>query len=70
VEKSEALRQAICGRNASAKGLKSGKALLIQGGDLTIDSSDDSLHSTGQIQIQTGQLTISPVMTASMPIPP
>jgi len=44
---------------ASAKGLKSAKGILIQGGDLTIDSSDDSLHSNGQIQIQTGRLTIS-----------
>lgn len=44
---------------ASAKGLKSGEALLIQGGDITIDSSDDSLHSNGQIRIQAGQLNIS-----------
>jgi len=38
----------------SAKGLKAGVDLTIDGGTITIDSSDDSLHSNGTITINGG----------------
>lgn len=38
----------------SAKGLKAGTAMYLNGGDFTIDSSDDSIHSNGNITINDG----------------
>ena len=43
----------------SAKGLKAGVALWIDGGAFTVDSSDDCLHSDGEIQITAGTLSLS-----------
>jgi hypothetical protein len=43
----------------SAKGLKSGTDLVINGGNFTIDSSDDSIHSNGTILIENGDFLIS-----------
>lgn len=43
----------------SAKGLKAGTALLISGGAVTIDSSDDAIHSNGNVLINAGILTLS-----------
>lgn len=43
----------------SAKGLKAGSGILIKGGALSIDSSDDSIHSNGEVLIKAGDLTIS-----------
>ena len=39
---------------ASAKGLKAGSAIYLNGGDFTIDSSDDSIHSNGNITVNNG----------------
>lgn len=38
----------------SAKGLKAGSAIYLNGGDFTIDSSDDSIHSNGNITVNNG----------------
>lgn len=43
----------------SAKGLKAGLTLLISGGDLDIDSSDDAVHSNGDVDIESGSILIS-----------
>jgi hypothetical protein len=43
----------------SAKGLKAGVALAITGGTITIDSSDDSLHSNGSITISGGDIDLA-----------
>ncbi len=42
----------------SAKGLKSYSVLTILGGDITVDSSDDSLHANGSIEIKDGVLNL------------
>lgn len=47
------------GNTASAKGLKCAKALIINGGVFTVDSSDDALHCNGDMTITGGQLTIA-----------
>jgi len=44
---------------ASAKGMKGGTAVLITGGTITIDSSDDSVHTNGDGEITGGTLTLS-----------
>lgn len=44
---------------ASAKGLKSSGALLIESGTITADSSDDALHSNGDVTIRGGTLILS-----------
>ncbi len=41
----------------SAKGIKGGAAVVIQGGTTKIDSSDDALHSDGSITISGGTIT-------------
>ncbi len=43
----------------SAKGLKAGVALWIDGGTFDVDSSDDCVHSNGEIQITAGTLSLS-----------
>lgn len=43
----------------SAKGLKTAGVLYITGGTISIDSSDDSLHSDGDIEIHGGTLSLS-----------
>lgn len=43
---------------ASAKGLKSGKELIVNGGTITVDSSDDSLHCNGDMTIAGGNLAL------------
>lgn len=44
---------------ASAKGIKAGSALFISGGSLSIDSSDDSVHSNGDVAFTGGTLSLS-----------
>ena len=44
---------------ASAKGLKGSLAVVIEGGDITVDSSDDSVHSNGDIAITGGALNMN-----------
>lgn len=43
----------------SAKGLKAGVGIIIDGGSITIDSSDDAVHANGQITINGGLISIS-----------
>ncbi len=43
----------------SAKGIKSGDNLVIENGDITIDSSDDSIHSNNYIGIKSGTYHLS-----------
>lgn len=45
--------------SGSAKGLKAGVAVTVTGGTITIDSSDDAIHSNGSITIDGGTLAIT-----------
>lgn len=45
--------------SASAKALKAGTAVNISGGEFTIDSADDSIHSNGTINITGGKIKAS-----------
>ena len=45
--------------SVSAKGLKATKALAINGGTITIDSSDDSIHSNDAVVINGGTLNLT-----------
>ena len=44
---------------ASAKGLKAGSTLTVSGGTITVDSSDDAIHSNGTAELSGGTLTLS-----------
>ena len=41
----------------SAKGLKAGNSITVSGGSVTIDSSDDAVHSNGNITMSGGTVT-------------
>lgn len=43
----------------SAKGIKGGLGIMILGGVIDIDSSDDAVHSNGYVEIENGTLNIS-----------
>lgn len=43
----------------SAKGLKAGTALVIDGGVIQLDSSDDAVHSNGDVTINGGAIELS-----------
>lgn len=43
----------------SAKGLKAGTELSLNGGSFTIDSADDALHSNGNLSVNGGSLQIA-----------
>jgi hypothetical protein len=45
--------------STSTKGLKSGTAIVINGGIFNIDSADDSLHSNGTLDIYAGTFNIA-----------
>lgn len=45
--------------SVSAKGLKAAGDVLIQGGNFTIDSSDDAVHSNANVTITGGEFAIS-----------
>ena len=45
--------------SVSTKGIKSGAALTISGGVITVDAKDDAVHANGDIVISGGELTIS-----------
>ena len=47
------------GDGVSAKGLKAGADLTIQGGTIAIDASDDALHSNGSLAISGGDLLLA-----------
>lgn len=42
------------GSSDSAKGLKGGAGIYLNGGDFTIDSSDDSIHCNGSVTVNAG----------------
>ena len=46
-------------KSSSAKGLKADGAIVINGGEFVIDSSDDTLHSNDSVTITGGSLTLS-----------
>lgn len=43
----------------SAKGLKAGSAVTITGGIITIDASDDAVHSNGSLMVSGGEITMA-----------
>ena len=45
--------------DVSGKGCKSGGALVITGGDITVDATDDAIHSNSDITISGGTLSLS-----------
>lgn len=47
------------GDNISSKGVKAGKEITINSGNITVNSTDDSIHSNGSIIINGGTLTIN-----------
>ncbi len=47
------------GDSISAKGIKGTESIVINGGDITVDSADDAVHSDGSIDINGGVMTIS-----------
>lgn len=46
------------GSGTSGRGIKAGLLIAVAGGNLTIDSADDSLHSNGVLMISGGTFTI------------
>lgn len=44
---------------ASTKGLKADEKLVIKGGTIRVDSSDDAVHSDGRVRIHGGHLTLA-----------
>ena len=47
------------GESISSKGLKAGKEITVNSGNITINSTDDSIHSNGTLIINGGTLTIN-----------
>ncbi|MCG3142248.1 MAG: hypothetical protein HDKAJFGB_03656 [Anaerolineae bacterium] len=47
------------GEDDSAKGIKTGAQLVIDGGAFTIDAADDALHSNDALTINNGEITIA-----------
>lgn len=45
--------------DVSAKGIKGGSGLLLEGGVWTLDTADDALHSNGDLTVKGGTLTLS-----------
>ena len=45
--------------DATSKGVKSGGAMIISGGELTVNSTDHCVHSAGTLNITDGSLTLS-----------
>jgi hypothetical protein len=44
--------------SVSMKALKAGKQLTVTGGDVTVDSEDDALHSNGTVTVTAGTISI------------
>jgi len=47
------------GESTSQKGLKGSAAVFITGGNITIDSVDDAIHSNGNVTVTDGELNLS-----------
>lgn len=45
--------------STSMKGIKSGTAIFINGGDFTVDSADDTIHSNANVAISGGTFSLS-----------
>ncbi len=52
-------KAADSGTSESMKGLKAGTAVTINGGELEIDSADDSIHSNGTVRISNGDIRLA-----------
>lgn len=50
---------AVSATTASAKGLKAGTALVIAGGTISLDCSDDAIHSNGRVDITGGTIALA-----------
>ncbi len=51
--------QMVIEETESTKGIKAGMLLMVTGGEITIDSHDDALHSNDILSISDGAMTIS-----------
>lgn len=47
------------GDSVSTKAIKAGSEITVTGGNFTLDSADDALHSNGSVTVSGGSLTIS-----------
>lgn len=54
----EAPAAATDDESVSMKALKAAKQLIVSGGDITVDSEDDALHSNGTISVTVGTISI------------
>ncbi len=52
-------KNSLTSADESMKAIKAGKELIIDDGEINIDSADDSLHSNGTIVINQGKIVIS-----------
>ena len=43
----------------SSKGIKSGWMLTVNGGEINVNSTDHAVHSTGEIDLNSGKLTLA-----------
>lgn len=50
---------AAAAATASAKGIKAGVALTLNGGDYTLNTADDALHTNGDMRVTGGSFTIA-----------
>ncbi len=58
-ESSGASASASTTDDVSTKGLKAGVAVVISGGEITVDSADDAVHSNDSVAISGGTFTLS-----------
>ncbi len=47
------------GVNPEAKGLKAGVSVVVEGGQITVDSYDDAVHSNGRVTVRAGALALA-----------
>lgn len=45
--------------DSSAKGVKAGVFLIVEGASLDVDSADDSLHSKGALRLSSGTISVA-----------
>lgn len=58
-ERPDSNSQTTAAETASAKGLKAGSAIYLQDGIYKIDTSDDTIHANGDVDISGGSYTLS-----------
>lgn len=59
IESGEGSNSLVSDNDDSTKGIKAGNAINISDGNITIDSTDDAIHSNGTITINSGTIDIS-----------